>query len=159
MKLILALSLLLLSINTFAVETLNFKEVELMFNNGGFPLLDAHIGTALPGRCIHKFEAKKIKPSVILVSFGERFEIAPVTFTNKTEDYFDGMTWEQIFSTYPEVNTQFLDVIGIQNEIGLYKKELLGNGSALIRETNKFFILKTFRNDKFFRYCYYKKNY
>jgi len=159
MKLILSFALLLLSINTFAVETLNYTEVEMMFNNGGFPFLDAHIGISLPGRCVHKFEVKKIKPSVMLVSLGERFEIAPITVPNKTEDFFDDMTWEEIFSTYPEVNTQFMDVINLQNEIGLYKKELFGNGSALIRETNKFFILKTFRNDKFFRYCYYKKNY
>lgn len=96
----------------------------------------------------------------MLVSLGEKgYEVAPIMLSNQPEDFFDNMSWKDVFNAYPEVNAQFFAVIGNGSGkgVGLYKKELLGESTAEIREDNNLFIIKAFYNNRFFRYCYYQK--
>jgi hypothetical protein len=162
MKQLITIILCLFAYNVLAVDTLSYKEIDIAFNKATFPNLENKVESAIPGRCIHKFHPEKITASVLLISFNEwEYEVAPVKVSGQSADYFDNMSWKEIFDIHPEVNTQFYEVIGniSGSGLGLYKKELLGESTAEIREDAKFIILKAFNNNKFVRYCYYQKIY
>lgn len=152
------LTILLMTSNVFAVEALDFRDVEAAYNKGYAPLLENHVETAIPGRCVHKFDDEKFKASVILVSIGHKgFEIAPLTVNNRPADFFDHLNWIEIFDLYPEVASQFLEVYAGDNHGLILKKDFWGVDKGEIRETHKFFIIKAYKKDKFLRYCYYQK--
>ena len=154
----------LLFLNQFAlaapVETADFGMIEEMYSKADYPTLEYHVESAIPGRCLHKFDSKKHKPSAILVSFGESgFEVAPIALKNQPLDFFDDMTWAEIFVLFPEVASQFYEVKSHDNfSLILTRKTLFGVDHAFLRENAKFFIMKTFKNGKFYRFCYYQKN-
>ncbi len=149
---------LVLAFNAFGVETLGFKAVERAYNDGYAPLLENHVEQALAGRCVHKFKDKRTLASALLISFGQKgFEAAPITMRNKPVSYFDHKNWFDIFELYPEIASQFLVVINGDNHGLLLKRDLWGEDKGMIRETENLFIIKAFKNEKFYRYCYYKK--
>lgn len=159
MRTFLVLVTLFFTANASAELNLDFKSVDKIFSAAGYPYLEYYVETAIPGRCVHKFDTSKTKASVILISVGEKgFEIAPLTLNNQPVDFFDDMSWIEIFTLFPEVATQFFDVVPLSN-VGLkmVKKDLWGVDTAEIRENKDYFIVKTYKNDKFFRYCYYRK--
>lgn len=162
MKQLITFTLCLFSFGALAVDSLSYNEVDAAFKKAWFPYLENKVESAIPGRCIHKFHPNRIKPSVLLISFNDQdFVVAPVKVSGQSVDYFDNMSWKQIFDIHPEVNTQFFEVIGdiSGRGLGLYKKELLGDSTAELREDDKFIILKAFNNQRFVRYCYYQKFY
>lgn len=155
-------SLLLLTQLSWAgpIEKADYATIEEMYSKANYPSLEYHVESAIPGRCLHKFDSKKHKPSVILVSLGESgFEIAPIALNGHPVDFFDDMSWAEIFVLFPEVASQFYEVKSHDNfSLILKRKTLFGTDHAFLRETSKFFILKTFKNRKFHRFCYYQKS-
>ncbi len=143
-----------------SVESANYAMIEDMYSKADYPSLEYHVESAIPGRCLHKFDSKKHKPSAILVSFGESgFEVAPIALKNQPLDFFDDMTWAEIFVLFPEVASQFYEVKSYDNfSLMLTRKTLFGVDHAFLRENSKFFIMKTYKNGKFYRFCYYQKN-
>lgn len=151
---------ILFSLNAFAaVDKLDFKTIDQTFKVAGYPILENFMDTAIPGRCVHKFENTKTRPSVVLISVGEKgFEVAPITVKNQPADFFDELDWFDIFALFPEVSSQFLEVAqGDVTGLILKKKDLWGEDHAEIRESKRLFIIKAFKNQKFYRYCYYQK--
>lgn len=162
MKIVLTLIICFLSLSASAIEVLTYKEVDKLFTDATNPILENYLDTAIPGRCIHKFDPKKISAATMLISFGVKgFEIAPVALRNAPLDYFDNLTMNDVFNLHPEVGAQFLDVVADPDLVGLklVKKEIIGTNFAEIRENSNYYLMKILRDGRFFRYCYLKKKF
>jgi hypothetical protein len=150
------ISFIFLSTFTSADELTN--SLANTYESGSIPNFLPQVGKALAGRCYLTTGSNKKIASVLMVSFEEDgYDIAPFDLDKTREDFFDQMSYEEVLIKFPIIKKMYLEVIEtangaiVENEVGddAFKGE--------IRETEKYFIMRVFKNEKIIKYCNYKK--
>ena len=158
MKLIVFLFILLaVSCSLFADDTVVTNPANV-YEQATIPNFLPHVGKALAGRCyLAKGSNKKIA-TVLMVSFDEEgFEVAPFDLEKTRDDIFDNMSYEDVLKKYPQVKKMYLDVS--ETADGAVVETTQGNDDyrGEIRESEKYFIMRVFINQKLYKYCNYIK--
>lgn len=128
------------------------------YENASVPNFLPFVGVALSGRCYLTIGSNKKIASVLMVSFEEDgFDVAPFDAEKKREDFFDKMTYEDVLKEFPVIKKMYLEVSEtadgavIENEKGA--EEFRGE----IRESEKYLIMRAYKNNKIYKYCNYNK--
>lgn len=127
---------------------------------GSIPNFLDYVGKALPGRCYLASDFNKKIAAVLMVSFEDNgFQVAPFDIERTRVDYFDNMSYEDVLKNHPITEKMFLDVS--QSIEGAMIEEDQGGDSyrGEMREVNGHIILRTYLNNKLYKYCdYFKAN-
>jgi hypothetical protein len=150
--------LIILSLSSWASAEDMTSNLANTYEHASLPNFLPHVGNALPGRCYLATGSNKKIASVLMVSFEEEgFEIAPFDAEKKREDFFDKMSYEDVLKQFPLIKNMFLEVSETADGAVVEKDKGSEEYKGELRESEKYMIMRIFRNGKLFKYCNYVK--
>jgi hypothetical protein len=157
----LAILLMLFTTSFSFASEFNLTNDDLIKNykEGSLPNFEPYLGTALPGRCFFKTPTEKQTASTLVIRQAEEgLMIAPLSADKREANFFDKLSYDVIFSRFPQT-TQLSRIVHFGSDeaiINRQKKDYFFQAS--IREFADIFFVRVILNKHSVRYCYYQKN-
>ena len=129
------------------------------YKEGSLPNFNPFIGTALPGRCFFKTPTEKQTASTLVIQQAEEgLMIAPLSADKREANFFDKLSYDTIFSRFPQTTQLSRIVYFGSDEAILYRQKKDYFFQASIREFSDMLFVRVILNKHDVRYCYYQKN-
>lgn len=121
--------------------------------------LEIYADKAIPGRCFYAANLnQKTAASLLIRRENDEYFVAPLSGEGHGVNYFDNMSYSLILDTHPDIYPSLFQPMlqGVGYKL-IEKLEGEDFYRAELRENKDYILLKAYRNNKVFRYCYYVK--
>ncbi len=140
---------------TFSISSL----AKSIFDTAPEANLEIYADKAIPGRCFYAHHTNQKTAATLMVhrEYNEYF-VAPLSGEGYNINYFDNKSFAKILelhpNAYPVLFQPVLQGTGVKFIEKIEGEDLY---NAELRENKDYILLKAYRNNKVFRYCYYVK--